>query len=165
MTCSRASSDADTRSSMLAQGMTAGYDDGAVIASADGNWLMRTNLLLQTRFVFGYQEDNPAGTSDSTRWGFEVTRAKFMISGNVVSPEWFYRVDIEASTNAGAIGDARTGLAEAYAGYDFGNGWKLYGGQFKAPLLFEELPPRLVRTHDFRGELVRERHEAQQLAR
>ena len=31
--------DADTRSSMLAQGMTAGYDDGAVIASADGNWL------------------------------------------------------------------------------------------------------------------------------
>ncbi len=131
--------DADTRSSMLAQGMTAGYDDGAVIASADGNWLLRTNLLLQTRFMFNNQESSPAGTSDSTVWGFEVTRAKFMLSGNVVSPEWFYRVDIETSPNAGAIGDSRTGVLEAYSGYDFGNGWKLYGGQFKAPLLFEEL--------------------------
>ena len=57
----------------------------------------------------------------------------------MVSPEWFYRVDIETSSNAGVIGDARTGVLEAYAGYDFGNGWKVYGGQFKAPLLFEEL--------------------------
>ena len=135
--------DADTRSSMLAQGMTAGYDDGAVIASADGNWLLRTNLLLQTRFMFNNQEAAPSGASDSTVWGFEVTRAKFMLSGNVVSPEWFYRVDIETSPNAsgavGSSGDPRFGLLEAYAGYDFGNGWKLYGGQFKAPLLFEEL--------------------------
>jgi len=131
--------DADTRSSMLAQGMTAGYDDGAVISSADGNWLLRTNLLLQTRFMFNNQDSNPNGESDSTRWGFEVTRAKFSLTGNVVSPDWFYRIDIETSSNAGVIGDERTGVLDAYAGYDFGNGWKMYGGQFKAPLLFEEL--------------------------
>ena len=141
--------DADTRSSMLAQGMTAGYDDGAVIASADGNWLLRTNLLLQTRFMFSNME-SPAGSGiDSTRWGFEVTRARFMLSGNVVSPEWFYRIDIETSTNGGGaetdilapiiVADARTGVLDAYSGYDFGNGWKLYGGQFKVPFLFEEL--------------------------
>ena len=131
--------DADTRSSMLAAGMTAGYDDGAVISSADGNWLLRTNLLLQTRFLFNNQDANPNGESDSTRWGFEVTRAKFSLTGNVVSPDWFYRIDIETSSNAGVIGDERTGVLDAYAGYDFGNGWKMYGGQFKAPLLFEEL--------------------------
>ncbi len=134
--------DADTRSSMLAQGMTAGYDDGAVISSSDGNWLLRTNLLLQTRFMFGNME-SPAGEPvDSTAWGFEVTRARFMLSGNVVSPEWFYRVDIEttgAATGAGVGTDTRTGVLDAYSGYDFGNGWKLYGGQFKAPFLFEEL--------------------------
>ena len=128
--------DADTRSSMLAAGMTAGYDDGAVISSADGNWLLRTNLLLQTRFLFNNQDANPNGESDSTRWGFEVTRAKFSLTGNVVSPDWFYRIDIETSSNAGVIGDERTGVLDAYAGYDFGNGWKMYGGQFKAPLLF-----------------------------
>ncbi len=136
--------DADTRSSMLSQGMTAGYDNGAVIASADGNWLLRTNLLLQTRFVYNNMEDtgsNLGGASvDSTRYGFEVTRARFMLSGNIVSPEWFYRVDIETSGNAAGAGtDARTGVLDAYSGYDFGNGWKVYGGQFKVPFLFEEL--------------------------
>ena len=135
--------DADTRSSMLAQGMTAGYDDGAVIASADGNWLLRTNLLLQTRYVFSTMDTGNNTTAfDGTQWGFEVTRAKFTLSGNVVSPEWFYRVDIETQTSTnpdGAATDFRTGLLEAYAGYDFGNGWKVYGGQFKAPLLFEEM--------------------------
>jgi hypothetical protein len=133
--------DADTRSSMLSQGMTAGYDNGAVIASADGNWLLRTNLLLQTRFIFSTLDTgNNVPAFDGTRWGFEVTRAKFSLTGNVVSPEWFYRVDIETSTNANGVAtDTRTGLLEAYAGYDFGNGWKVYGGQFKAPLLFEEM--------------------------
>ena len=137
--------DADTRSSMLSQGMTAGYDNGAVIASADGNWLLRTNLLLQTRFVFNRIEDSgsnlaPGTSLDSTRYGFEVSRARFMLSGNVVSPEWFYRVDIETSGNAmGAGTDTRLGILDAYSGYDFGNGWKVYGGQFKVPFLFEEL--------------------------
>ncbi len=139
--------DADTRSSMLAQGMTAGYDDGAVIASADGNWLLRTNLLLQTRFVFSTMDTaNNLAEFDGTQWGFEVTRAKFSLTGNVISPEWFYRVDIETSPSPNPDGfsgagfaDTRTGLLEAYAGYDFGNGWKAYGGQFKAPLLFEEM--------------------------
>ena len=37
--------DADTRASLLAQGVTAGYDNGAVISSADGNWSLRTNKI------------------------------------------------------------------------------------------------------------------------
>ena len=54
--------DADTRSSLMAQGMTAGYDDGAVIASADGNWMLRTNIHLQTRFMVNSLETAPAGS-------------------------------------------------------------------------------------------------------
>ncbi len=137
--------DADTRSSMMAQGMTAGYDNGAVIGSADGNWLLRTNLLLQTRFVFNTQSNSPAG--DPTVWGFEVTRARFDLSGHVVDPTWFYKLSIQTSTNGAgrAVGapvpslDARTGLLDAYVGKDFGNGWKVWGGQYKAPLLYGEL--------------------------
>src|SRR5262245_4695897 len=44
--------DADTRASLLQSGTTAGYDNGAVIGSADGNYLLRTNVLLQPRFIY-----------------------------------------------------------------------------------------------------------------
>ncbi|MCZ6444687.1 MAG: porin, partial [Planctomycetota bacterium] len=126
--------DADTRASLLAQGMTAGYDNGAVIASADGNWLLRTNILMQQRFVLNSQSAATGSPTDEDRWGFENTRTKFILSGNVVSPDWFYRVDI----NVG-VGTGRTGTGNAYLGYDYGNGWKVLLGTMKAPTLREEL--------------------------
>ncbi len=130
--------DADTRTSLLA-GPDTGYDDGAIIASRDGNWLLRTNMHMQQRFVFNNQSNSPSG--DNTRWGFENARTKFIMTGHVVSPEWFYKVEIEvARLNTGLpTGESRTGLLDAYAGYDFGNGWKIGAGTFKAPLLREEL--------------------------
>jgi hypothetical protein len=130
--------DADTRASLLG-GMTAGYDDGAVIASSDGNWLLRTNFQMQQRLVFNRQSDSPSG--DNSRWGFEVARAKFIMSGHVVSPEWFYKVEVELSEVNDDLpnGQTRTGLGDAYAGYDFGNGWRIGAGIFKTPLLREEL--------------------------
>ena len=152
--------DADTRSSLLSQGMTAGYDDGAVIASADGNWLLRTNIHMQQRYLlnFGENVSITAGAfagenTDDDRWGFENTRTKFILSGNVVSPEWFYYVDINVGTATqwtdftvslpGASLDfdevSREGVGSAYLGYDYGNGWKVMMGSMKAPLLREEL--------------------------
>jgi hypothetical protein len=139
--------DADTRSSLLAQGMTAGYDNGAVIASADGNWLLRTNLHMQQRFVLGVRDDGDTDI-DEDRWSFENTRTKFILSGNVVSPEWFYVVDINVGTaevfddDVGSLSSGildREDVGNAYLGYDFGNGWKLQGGSMKAPLLREDL--------------------------
>ncbi|MHC4317231.1 MAG: porin [Planctomycetota bacterium] len=168
--------DADTRSSLLSQGMTAGYDDGAVIASADGNWLLRTNIHMQQRYVINvgsntYWDQNDDGVKDATepsldddRWGFENTRTKFILSGNVVSPEWFYLVDINVGsaqqqssywlrivdTNGDGVVDSgdspievdeisREGVGNAYLGYDYGNGWKVMMGSMKTPLLREEL--------------------------
>jgi hypothetical protein len=152
--------DADTRSSLLSQGMTAGYDDGAVIASADGNWLLRTNMHMQQRYVLNFGENVAitagafAGEStDDDRWGFENTRTKFILSGNVVSPEWFYYVDINVgsavqwtdftiSLPGGSVDFSevsREGVGNAYVGYDYGNGWKVMLGSMKAPLLREEL--------------------------
>jgi len=137
--------DADTRSSMMAQGMSMGYQDGAFVGN--DNWNIKTNLLLQTRFMLNarrFPSPDPGGVAtglDNTTWGFEVTRAKFMLSGHVVDPTWYYRVDIETTTNAAglttaAFSDARTGVLNAYIGKDFENGWKVAVGQFKAPLLY-----------------------------
>ena len=129
--------DAETRSNTL-WGMDAGYDDGAVIASGNGNWLLRTNFYMQERFVLNSQSNAPG---DDTVWGFENARTKFLLSGNVVSPEWFYQLEIELSgINTGLPnGDSRVGLLDAFVGYELGDGWKLAVGTFKIPLLREEL--------------------------
>ncbi len=113
--------DAETRSNLL---LGSGYDGGAVIGG--GDWMLRTNIHMQQRLIMN---DRAAGSE----WNFENTRTKFILSGNVVSPEWFYKVEIETVTRA------RTGLLDSYAGYDFGNDWKIRVGTFKAPLLREEL--------------------------
>ncbi len=129
--------DADTRSSMLGN-MTAGYKDGAVISSKNGNSKLRTNFFLQPRFVLNSQTNSPG---DPSIMGFEVARAKFILSGTVVSRNWFYRMSIELGGVNVELpnGEDRTGLLEAFTGYDFDNGWKAVVGTFKTPVLREEL--------------------------
>jgi hypothetical protein len=141
----------------MAQGsMSAGYDNGFVLGSADGNWMLRTNLLLQERFMIRAQ-DNPDlvvpgdGAGDASVWGFENTRSVFTLSGHVINPQWFYKVQIETASNddatvsidTGAVttfrSDDREGLNESYIGYDYGNGVKVMMGTMKIPLLYEEL--------------------------
>ena len=129
--------DADTRTSTLGN-ITAGYKDGAVISSKNGDSKLRTNFFLQPRFVLNSQTNSPG---DPSVWGFEVARAKFILSGTVVSRDWFYLMSIElGGVNIGLPnGESRTGLLEAFAGYDFDNGWKAAVGTFKTPVLREEL--------------------------
>jgi hypothetical protein len=126
-------SDADTRASLLQAGMTSGYDNGFIIGDPTGNWLLRTNFLMQQRFNYNMQDD-AGGTNDSNRYGFENTRSKFILSGHVVNPDWYYLVDINVGSGTG-----RTGTLNSYLGYNYGNGWKFQMGAMKAPLLREEL--------------------------
>ena len=131
--------DADTRASLLAQGVTAGYDNGAVISSADGNWSLRTNIHMQQRFVWNNQDDG--GTAiDEDRYGFENTRTKFILSGNVVNQDWIYKVEINVgSPDAARLGDSRAGTGDAYLGYKYKDGLTILLGTMNAPLLREEL--------------------------
>ncbi len=128
-------SDADTRASLLQSGMTSGYDNGFILGSADGNWLLKTNFLMQQRFIFNRQQDAATFDGDQTRYGFENTRSKFILSGHVVNPDWFYLVDI----NVGNNGSERVGTGDAYLGYNYGNGFKIMMGSMKLPFMREEL--------------------------
>jgi len=130
--------DADTRASMLQNAAMAGYDNGFFITSSDGNWLLRTNMLMQQRFVLNRQDES---LNDDNRWGFENSRTRFTLSGHLVQPDFFYHVDIEVANNDAGLpsGENRTGLQEAYAGYDFGQGWRFWIGTITTPLLREEL--------------------------
>ncbi|MCH7847445.1 MAG: hypothetical protein IIB53_03700 [Planctomycetes bacterium] len=134
--------DADTRASLLAQGVTAGYDNGAVISSADGNWSLRTNIHMQQRFVWNDQDEGAvAGAIDEDRYGFENTRTKFILTGNVVNQDWIYKVEINVGSPSAAFqaGDGRAGTGDAYLGYKYGDGMTVLFGTMKAPLLREEL--------------------------
>lgn len=122
--------DADTRASLLQSGMNAGYDDGFVLGSSDGNFSLKMNGLLQARFVYNNQDDAPV---DDDRWGFENSRTKLWFSGNVVSPEWMYMIEADFGTNGAFT------LQDAYIAHDCGNGWTGIFGQHKAPALREEL--------------------------
>ena len=127
-------SDADSRASLLQGGMTAGYDTGNpgfMISDSAGNWLLRTNFLMQQRFIWNHNEDD---ASDGDRWGFENTRSKFILSGHVVNPDWYYLVDINVGSGSG-----RQGTLNAYLGHNYGDGWRIQMGSMKAPLLREEL--------------------------
>ncbi|MCH8006182.1 MAG: hypothetical protein IH888_08130 [Planctomycetes bacterium] len=132
--------DADTRASLLAQGMTAGYQDGALIQSSDGNWSLKTNIHMQQRFVYNSQDPAAAGADDD-RVGFENTRTKFILSGNVVSPDWYYKFEVNFGSHGGTVFDEddRTDTGDAYIGYDYGNGWGIKVGTYKAPFLREEM--------------------------
>ena len=125
--------DADARTNLL--GGSSGYDGGVVIGNK--NWRLKTNFYTQQRFILNSQDV----TSNGTRWGFENARTRFIMSGNVASPEWFYKVEVELTDiNVGLPnGESRTGLLDAYAGHDFGEGWRVGIGTFKTPLLREEL--------------------------
>ncbi len=133
--------DAEARASLL-RGAGAGYDDGFVLESDDGKWRLRTNFLMQQRFVINSQDDDD-------QWAFENTRSRLAFSGHVVSPEWFYLLEIDFGSNGGGLGggapapglpaDDRTGTLQAYLGYDFGNGFRVWGGSYTDRFLREEI--------------------------
>ena len=122
--------DADTRSSLLQDGMTAGWDRGFFLGSADGNYLLRVQGQLQVRFVYNTQGNS---ADDDHRWGFENRRTKLTFSGNVIDPSWQYRIQSAANRDGGDFD-----LDDAFIAKHFDD-WTLRIGQFKPPFMREEL--------------------------
>lgn len=133
-------SDADTRASLLQGGGSAGYDDGFVVSSSGGNFMLRINGWLQTTWLYNHADDNaapgppfPVGIDESIA-GFQNTQTKLRFSGHVVDPSWTYAIQGGFSETGGGFG-----LEDAWVQYDYGNGWTARMGQFKMPLMRESL--------------------------
>ncbi len=121
--------DAETRSNLLAGGPGAGHDDGGFFLAADG-FRLNVKGQIQFRYFVNVRDDS---NSDDFQPGFQTRRTKLDFEGEV-HDDWFYRVRVSFDRADGA------GKVDyAYAGYNFGNGWKVQWGQFKLPLLREEL--------------------------
>ena len=129
-------SDAQTRSSLLANGATAGYDKNFFLASADGNFRLNVSGIVQFRYIINYRENarQQAPAHDDFSSGFQTRRTKLNFEGNIFDPNLFYRVRGDFDRNGGAFT-----LDYAYAGYKFENGFTATWGQFRLPFNNEEL--------------------------
>lgn len=124
--------DAETRSSLLAGG-DAGYDDGFHISSSDGAFRLNIGGMVQFRYYLNFRdEDNTVGGDDFDP-GFELSRTKLRFNGHIHN-DWLYYVEGDFDTDGGSFT-----LEDAWIGYEWENGFTTYFGQFKAPLLREEL--------------------------
>ncbi|UCD76880.1 MAG: hypothetical protein JSV91_08115 [Phycisphaerales bacterium] len=115
--------DADTRASLLQNGMTAGYDNGFFIRSTDGSFRLNLKGMIQFRFVYSSQDNAP---EDNHRWGFEHSRTRFGFAGHVVDPTWQYLIWAGWGSNGGSL------LLDAYIKKDLENNWSVQIGQFKS---------------------------------
>jgi hypothetical protein len=114
--------DADTRASLQGSGATAGYNGGFTIGSADGNWSMKINGLLQTRWVY-MDSDDPAVDS---AWGFDTNRAYLTFSGTIAG-DYGYSIRHDV-TNSGSGSEAQW----AWGSVGLADGWSLRMGDMLA---------------------------------
>jgi len=129
-------SDAESRSSLLAAG-DAGHDGSRFFIAGDG-FRLNVGGLLQFRYVMNFRDSGStpgfSNGNDEFVHGFQMARTKVDFNGEL-NKDWFFRVRI--GNNDSSSGDLN--FDYAYAGYKFANGWKATWGQFKLPLLREEL--------------------------
>jgi hypothetical protein len=119
--------DAETRSSMLA-GSDAGRDEGGFFIAGEG-YRLNIGGGLQFRYLANFRDDDNV---DDFEPGFQTRRSWISFRG-FINENWSFEI-----TGDFEIEDS-FGLEDAWAGYKFANGVKVRWGQFKLPLLREEL--------------------------
>jgi len=150
--------DAETRTSLQSSGATAGYDNGFFISSADGNFRLNLNGLVQFQWILNSAKDR------NTQWGFNVRRARMDFSG-VLAQDWNFKFQMQYGsaynvaaagvrpievtdpvTNTSQVIGAESGgginVLDAYLEREVDLGGTMFtvrGGQFKAPFLREWL--------------------------
>jgi len=107
--------DADTRANLQGDGATAGYNGGFTVGSADGNWSMTINGLLQSRW--DYSDSDAAGTDAD--WGFSSNRSWLNFSGTVAGD---YGYDVRMDMNGSGSDEW------AWGSMGLNNGWSLAMG-------------------------------------
>src|SRR5688500_3492889 len=127
--------DADQRSQLLqaGTGVTAGYDNGFFIQSADGSFLLKPSVNAQFRNVTTFRQDaESGGDADDIQNGFEWRRLRFRFDGNAFSKNFTYSFVWDTARQGGAVS-----LLDAWGQYQFNDDWALKFGQYKASVFQE----------------------------
>ena len=119
--------DADTRASLQGSGSTAGYNGGFTVGSADGNWSLTMNGLLQTSWS-NVDVDN-AGAVGTDGWGFNNPNSWMNFSGTIAGDySYDVRYNWDTATTEWANGS-----------FDLGDGWGMTMGTFKVATNREDM--------------------------
>jgi hypothetical protein len=90
----------------------------------------------QFRYIYTHVEDSDTSEAedDDAAVGFQTTRTRLSVSGNIINEDWGYFVQFGFGRDGGAAE-----LLDAYGTYQMENGWNVMFGQFKLPFMREEL--------------------------
>ncbi len=133
--------DADTRASLAATGMTAGWDKHFFLASEDGSFLLALGGRIQLRYVYNNRDidgdhSNPSyDNEDENEFGFQVRRYKLNLRGHVADPRVQYNVVLSGDRVRASVGLEEATMSARLTD----DGLTLYGGRTKAPFAHEEL--------------------------
>jgi hypothetical protein len=126
--------DADTRASLLAEGITAGHDGkNFFLASADGNYRMNISGIMQVRYIANSRDE---ALDDDVETGLQLRRIKVKFDGNIISPKFMYAVQLAANRDTGAVE-----VDLATIGYRLTDDIRVDAGRYKDPFLREEFTP------------------------
>ncbi len=121
--------DADTRSSLLQNGATAGWDGRFFLASADGRFRLNVGGQMQFRWLWNYH-DQPS----KYVYGFENTRTKLVFSGHMFSRDLTFKIQGDFGAQPSAPGASGPNvLQDAWIRWMLNSDWSLRFGQFKLP--------------------------------
>lgn len=123
--------DADTRASLVGDGLTAGHKGSFFLASGDGAFLLKFNGTVQMRFIADFRNDSGA---DDAETGFTFRRIELGFGGHVADPRIGYKLQLASSRDSSG-----TVLQDLIITYEPAPGLKLVGGRTKAPFMREEL--------------------------
>lgn len=126
--------DAAKRSSYLAEGGTSGFSNGHYFIS-DGTRANRLELwgFTKLRYTMNFRDVPDGSTEEDFTHGFSMRETQLIFGGNIWDPAMYWQVQ----TSFNDAGDFT--LKNAYIDYKWDNGLSLRVGQFKLPLLREEL--------------------------
>jgi phosphate-selective porin OprO and OprP len=106
------------------------------LAQAPAAFSVNVHGYTQFRYIWTQLDDD--AQDDDTAVGFQASRARLTVSGNIIDERWSYFI-LFAFDGVGAADAAIVTLFDAYGSYRMENGWTLTFGQFRLPFLREEL--------------------------
>jgi hypothetical protein len=156
--------DADSRASLQASGMTAGWDNGFFLTSPDGRFLLQVGGLIQTRYIYGSVREVPIATgataaqlfwgdAEQQRGGFDMPGTELWFQGHVFGPGLTYKLKTRFSNDDAyglstnnvkptEDGSGLLTLEDAWIRMELNSDWYFRAGQFRLPFSREELIDR-----------------------
>jgi hypothetical protein len=112
----------------------------ALPAPANETFTVDVHGLMIFRYDWNHRGDDESGPilfvggGNKDTVGFQNAYTKLQVGGHIFSEDWSYGVQFKFTES-----DGTAALDDAWGSYAFGNSWVLKWGQFKLPLLREEL--------------------------